>query len=166
MRSWPWGPWSKDFLKTLGINLPMAYERGSHRNFAVSGETINIPLADIDGGYIAIMQKDTLRVTSGVYFADRRVRHSTEQLDIAERYLRECVAGIGDVVGNDWFGARPTMSDSLPVIGPTKQDGLWLATAHQHIGLTTAPATGEIIAEWLSGNKPMLTEFTPARFGI
>ena len=160
------GPWSKDFLKTLSINLPMAYERGSHRNFAVIGETINMPLADVDGGYIAIMQKDTLRVTSGVYFADRRVRHSTEQLDIAERYLRECADGIGDAVGDDWFGARPTMSDSLPIIGPAKQNGLWLATAHQHIGLTTAPATGEIIAEWISGNKPMLTEFSPARFGI
>ncbi len=160
------GPWSKNFLKPLNINLPMAYERGSHRNFTVTSDTLNIPLSDVDGGYMAVMQKDTLRVTTGVYFADLTAHHSTAQLDTAENYLRKSITGIGHAVGDDWFGTRPTMADSLPLIGPTKHPDLWLATAHQHIGLTTAPSTGELIADWISGNEPPHKNFSPARFDI
>lgn len=51
-----------------------------------------------------------------------------------------------------WMGRRPSMPDSLPIIGPApRHENLWLAFGHSHMGLTTGPMTGELIAEFLSG---------------
>ena len=41
---------------------------------------------------------------------------------------------------------RPTLPDSLPVIGPAKGvRGLLLATGHQHVGLNTATGTADLL---------------------
>lgn len=67
----------------------------------------------------------------------------------------------------EWFGWRPMTWDSLPIIGrvPGLDNGL-LATGHNMLGLTLAPATGRLIAEML-GERPThvdIDAFSPARF--
>jgi len=45
-----------------------------------------------------------------------------------------------------WMGARPTFPDYLPAIGRSgSADNLVYAFGHQHLGLTLAPITGEIV---------------------
>ena len=53
-----------------------------------------------------------------------------------------------------WMGHRPSMPDSLPVIGksPIYENG-YFAFGHGHIGLTVAAVTGKIIAELASSGK-------------
>ena len=43
-----------------------------------------------------------------------------------------------------WVGARPTLPDYLPAIG------------HQHLGLTLAPVTGELVAALITGDAPVI----------
>lgn len=162
------GPWSRDFLRRMNLRAPIAFERGGHRNFAPGGASLNIAVADMDGGYIAVMQEKTMRMTSGVYFAGLDAPPPKMQLDDAERRLREAIPDTGAQTGDDWFGARPTAPDAMPIVGECKLPGLWLATAHQHIGFATAPATGELVADLMCGNAPQIpaTPFSPARFGI
>jgi D-amino-acid dehydrogenase len=51
-----------------------------------------------------------------------------------------------------WMGRRPTMPDFRPVVGaaPGLAD-CWFAFGHQHLGLTLAARTGEIIGDLVSG---------------
>ena len=61
----------------------------------------------------------------------------------------------GTVVGETWRGARPTLPDSLPMIGEApRHPGLWLAFGNQHLGFTTGPITGEILTALVMGEKP------------
>ena len=162
------GPWTKNFLSPLGVRLPMGYERGGHRHFCLDGAVPALPVADMDGGYNAVMQEYSLRMTSGVYLADIAASPPRRQLDMAEANLRAAVMNVGNVVGDDWFGARPTMPDSLPLIGETKRKGLWLVTGNQHIGLMSSPASGELIAQLINGESPTLAhdDFSPRRFNL
>jgi D-amino-acid dehydrogenase len=59
----------------------------------------------------------------------------------------------GDV--SQWMGHRPTLPDSLPVIGAAPgHPGLLFAFGHGHHGMTGASTTGTIIASLVSGRQP------------
>lgn len=77
------------------------------------------------------------------------------------------VTEFGNPVAEPWRGARPTLPDSLPMIGPApKHSGLWLAFGNQHIGFTTGPGTGAAIAAMIGGEKPSYdtSAFAPSRY--
>ncbi|MGB7268962.1 MAG: FAD-dependent oxidoreductase, partial [Albidovulum sp.] len=49
--------------------------------------------------------------------------------------------------GSQWMGFRPSLPDSLPVIGPSpRAPNVYYAFGHGHLGLTQAAATAELIA--------------------
>lgn len=61
---------------------------------------------------------------------------------------------------------RPLSADGTPLIGPLPgRPGLWLATGHGPWGILEAPATGELLADLLTGAAPRLDPrpFDPAR---
>ena len=55
----------------------------------------------------------------------------------------------------EWLGFRPSMPDSLPVIGYSKGGPEIIhAFGHGHIGVTLAPITGRIVADLIAGREP------------
>jgi D-amino-acid dehydrogenase len=65
------------------------------------------------------------------------------------------------------MGHRPTLPDSLPVLGPSpKHANVLFAFGHAMLGLTMAAATGEIIAKLAASADPGidLTPYRPDRF--
>ena len=53
------------------------------------------------------------------------------------------------------MGHRPSLPDSLPVIGRAPHcANAWFAFGHGHVGLTAAAPTGEIIAALVCGDAP------------
>jgi len=61
-----------------------------------------------------------------------------------------------------WTGFRPTTPDSLPLIGAWgERTGLWIAAGHEGLGITTALATGRLIADQITGQPP---EIDPAPY--
>lgn len=66
-----------------------------------------------------------------------------------------------------WRGLRPCSPDGLPYIGRTKKfENLSLATGHAMMGLSLGPATGKLMAEILSDEKPAvdMVMLSPDRF--
>ena len=62
-----------------------------------------------------------------------------------------------------WMGHRPSLPDSLPVMGrSTRSADVVYAFGHQHIGMTAAPYTGVVIADLISG-RPSPIDLTPFR---
>ena len=69
--------------------------------------------------------------------------------------------------GTQWMGFRPSLPDSLPVIGPSRASpGILYAFGHGHLGLTQSAATGRLIADLITGQEPPLdpAPFRPGRF--
>jgi D-amino-acid dehydrogenase len=161
------GPWSADILRPLGYRVPLAFERGYHREFKPNpARPLRRPIYDIDGSFIMTPMEQGIRVTSGVELTGRDAPSSFAQLDQVVPLARS-VAEFGDAVGETWRGSRPTLPDGLPMIGVApRHAGLWLAFGNQHIGFTTGPATGAAIAAMIDGAPPSydVTPFAPDRY--
>jgi D-amino-acid dehydrogenase len=163
------GPWSAGFLRQqLGLRLPMGFERGQHRHFQPApGPALQRPVHDTAAGYVLAPMAQGLRLTTGVELNALDAPPRPAQLDAAEAAARSALALGPRTADADWLGARPTLPDSRPMIGPCPgRPGLWLALGHQHIGLSTGPGTGELLAAQLLGEPPPLDPqpFSPARF--
>ncbi len=161
------GPWSADLLRPLGYRVPLAAERGYHREFKPNAaRTLRRPIHDAEAAFLMTPMENGIRVTSGVELTSRDAPSSFAQLDAAVPLARGVVE-FGEAVGEPWRGARPTLPDSLPMIGPApRHTGLWLAFGNQHIGFTTGPATGVAIAAMISGEQPAFdaAPFSPSRY--
>ena len=161
------GPWSPDLLRPLGYRVPMAFERGYHREFKPNpARPLHRPIHDAEGSFLMTPMEQGIRVTSGVELTSRDAPSSFAQLDAVVPLARGALE-FGEPVGEPWRGARPTLPDSLPMIGPApRHSGLWLAFGNQHIGFTTGPATGAAIAAMIAGTAPPFdaTAFSPGRY--
>ncbi len=162
------GPWSKDFLEELNIHVPMAYERGAHREFEEGPVQLTRPIHDTDAGYVLSPLDKRWRITCGVELASLDAPRSSKQMDDACTAMQTLVTPGTKIDKPDWLGSRPTLPDSLPAIGATRQQNLWISTGHQHIGMASAPASGELISDLINGREPKMdpAPFSPARFNI
>ena len=82
----------------------------------------------------------------------------------AGRYLKQWRANPARA---GWAGQRPLLPDGLPAIGPVPgHAGLFVATGHSMLGITLAPATGEVLAPAVLDGRPALSlaPFSLARF--
>ncbi|MCG7325464.1 FAD-binding oxidoreductase [Achromobacter sp. ACRQX] len=162
------GPWSKALLKTTGINLPMAFERGYHMHYSGrEGARVTRPVYDTGGGYVLSPMARGLRLSTGVELNACEAPARPEQLDLAEQRAREAFP-LGDRLdAAAWLGRRPTLPDSRPMIGEApRHPGLWLALGHQHIGFSTAPGTAKVLAELMLNGAAASRHaaFRPGRF--
>jgi D-amino-acid dehydrogenase len=161
------GPWSADLLRPLGYRVPLAFERGYHQEFKPNAaRSLLRPIHDAEGAFLMTPMEQGIRVTSGVELTSRDAPSSFSQLDAVVPVARGVVE-FGEAVGEPWRGARPTLPDSLPMIGPApRHSGLWLSFGHQHIGFTTGPATGAAIAAMIAGTQSPFNAapFSPSRY--
>jgi len=161
------GPWSSDLLRPLGYRVPLATERGYHREYKPNpSRKLLRPIHDAENAFLVTPTENGVRVTSGVELTDRDAPSNYAQIDAVEPLARGVVE-FGEAVGETWRGARPTLPDSLPMIGhATRHRNLWLAFGNQHIGFTTGPATGEAIAAMIAGAPPPfdVAAFAPSRY--
>jgi len=73
--------------------------------------------------------------------------------DSAKPYLGE--QPVPDADSEIWYGWRPMTWDSLPIVGQVPNlDNGYLATGHNMLGLTLAPATGLLLSEMMMGKTP------------
>lgn len=162
------GAWTPTLLKSLGYRNPLAIERGYHTVFeAQSGKSLNRPIFDIDGGFVMIPMKHGLRVTTGSNMVYRDTVETPIQVNKVTPQVKEAFP-VGEIIlDQPWMGRRPSTPDSLPVIGPApRHKNLWVAFGHSHMGLTTAPMTGKLITESLSGQPHSIPAepYSPKRY--
>jgi glycine/D-amino acid oxidase-like deaminating enzyme len=70
----------------------------------------------------------------------------------------------GAKILRSWTGFRPATPDHLPLIG-RHTGGMWVATGHEGLGITTALATGKILADLIAARAPEINHlpFDPNR---
>ena len=163
------GPWSPAFLKsTLGIGVPMAFERGYHMHYgSKQGATLSRPVYDTSGGYVLSPMAQGLRLTTGVQLTAQDAPPDLVQLDLAEQSARQAFPLDQRIDPQAWLGSRPTLPDSRPMIGACpRHPGVWLAFGHQHIGFSTGPGSAALLGALMDGEPGKIdpNPFRPARF--
>jgi D-amino-acid dehydrogenase len=107
-----------------------------------------------------------LRAAGTVELGGLNAAPNPERLSYIERRVRQALPDVGPV-SDTWLGFRPTLPDSLPVIGRSRHNpNLIFAFGHHHLGLTLGGITGKLVGEIAAGAIPSLdvTPFRPDRF--
>ena len=164
------GPWSKDFLSNLGYKIPLAWERGYHHHFSTKKDIDLSPaIHDVDGGFVYSCNKNEIRVTSGVELNFREVVSNEEQINEVVQKLKIILPLKNKLTKTPWLGSRPTIADSLPMIGKApKHKNLWFNFGHNHIGLSTSAGSGVILADMIENKKTSINvdPFLPERLAL
>jgi len=96
------------------------------------------------------------------------VGFDTQPTEEAARRLRAGVEALLPVTkswrtADHWAGLRPRAPDGLPLLGPTRVDGLWLAGGQFRNGILFAPAIAQGLADQLLGKANPIPAFDPRR---
>lgn len=60
-----------------------------------------------------------------------------------------------------WAGLRPRTPDDLPILGPTRIHGLYVATGHFRHGILLAPATAQALADLILQGRASSMDLAP-----
>lgn len=185
------GAASHSLLQPLGITLPLTAERGYHLHQPMPFQP-TMAVASFDRKMILTPMSDGLRACGVVEFAgvgqkpdwrhlQRLNQHakalwphwqdaskpSTGQTSTGQTtILPTAVAATTTEFTTRWSGERPTLADSLPAIGESGIKGVWLNLGHQHLGLTFAAYSAELLSDALLGNSTVnfMNSLSPRRF--
>jgi D-amino-acid dehydrogenase len=161
------GAWSAPLAAGLGDNIPLETERGYNTTLPVGSFDVRRQLTFGGHGFVITPLSTGIRIGGAVEFggldAQPNFRRSEVMLNKASQFL----PGLKTDGGKQWMGFRPSLPDSLPVIGLSKATpNVVYAFGHGHLGLTQAAATGSLVADLVARRRPAidLTAFRPTRF--
>ena len=160
------GAWSKLLAKMVGDDFPLDTERGYHVLFDTDKKLISRPVGWSKSGFYLVQMEDGIRASGTVEIAGLDKPLNEKRINMIESQARKILPQLGRVKST-WMGRRPTLPDSMPVIGRSiKNKNILYAFGHQHIGWTLAAVTGKAINELSRGSKPNfdITPFCPSRF--
>jgi D-amino-acid dehydrogenase len=146
------GAWSKPLARDLGHRVPLETERGYHIHLADPGLSLVRPLGDAERKFFLTPMETGLRIAGTVELGGLAAPPNWRRADVLLAQAQDLLPGLNAAEPKRWMGFRPTLPDSLPVIGPSpKVPDTWFAFGHQHLGLTLAAVTGRMIAAMVAG---------------
>jgi glycine/D-amino acid oxidase-like deaminating enzyme len=163
------GVWTREIAATAGLEVPIRPRKGQivvverapsffHRKLMEAGY-----VATVESGETALQvamvaestRAGTLLLGSSRELVDfdRRVNVRVAAA-IAARAIRFFPALANLRCIRTYAGLRPFSPDHLPLIGPLGgAEGFYVATGHEGAGICLAPATGRLIAQWVTGQS-------------
>jgi D-amino-acid dehydrogenase len=161
------GAWSRRFTRQLGFDVPLEAERGyglylPHGRLRLRRPVIicdnNVSVSNVGSG-VQLTGVDEL---AG---ADTAARYS-----VTERLIHGVKIAFPDLDAREavpWMHCRPSMPDSLPVIGTAPgHPNVYLAFGHGHKGFGLGGITGSLVRQLIDGEPPSLDlePYSPLRF--
>ena len=161
------GAWSGPLAGKFGIKVPLESERGYHLELWEPSVMPRATVMVASGKFVATPVDGRLRLAGIVEFGGLDAPPSRAPFALLEKNIHQAMPGLTWKITVEWMGHRPSMADSLPVIGAVPGlEGAVAAFGHDHVGLTGGPKTGRIVAQLVSDKHPNLdlTPYSPARF--
>ena len=161
------GAWSKPLAASLGDVVPLDTERGYNTTLPLQGFALQRQLYFNDHAFVVTPLADGIRVGGAVELGGLSLppnfERSRTMLAKAQRFLPQ----LDTQGGTQWMGFRPSMPDSLPVIGTARANpNVVYAFGHGHLGLTQSAGTARLVADLACQRTPplALAPFSAARF--
>jgi glycine/D-amino acid oxidase-like deaminating enzyme len=161
------GMGSAALLARFGLHAPLQAVRGYHIELPGQQPFLDAPVVYADAHLVVTPMAGRLRASSYMEFAEAMAPADPRKV----LRLRRRVGELGYSCpreGPSWVGARPVLPDYLPGLGRLEGNlKLFYAVGHQHIGLTLAPISAELVADIVAHRVPRLpvAAFDLRRFG-
>src|SRR4030095_6483391 len=114
-----------------------------------------LPVSAGEGYFSAVPMADGIRLAGTVEFGGLELPPNPDRWTTMTTRARRLFPGLREEARSTWMGFRPSMPDSLPVIGrSSRSPRIYFAFGHGHLGLTLGPITGLMIADVVAGRTP------------
>lgn len=157
------GSWSEDVGRMLGLRIPVLGAKGYSLLLPRTEPHPTRSIYLIERKVAVNPHRSALRIAGTLELVKNDFSINQRRVNVILRGA-QAMLNIGDqpVVQQLWRGLRPCTPDGMPVIGRARGSGnIWCATGHQMAGLKTAPGTGRLLAQLMTGETP---SFDPAPF--
>jgi glycine/D-amino acid oxidase-like deaminating enzyme len=161
------GAWSTRLTRQLGDRIPLETERGYHVEFPMKSPLLTRPICPLDLGFYFTPMQGRLRAAGTVELSSIERPANPRRLQLIERSARLLFPTLGPAQAT-WLGFRPSLPDSLPVIGRSpRARNVVYAFGHGHLGVTLAAETGRLVTQLIASghDAPDLRALSPTRFG-
>jgi len=151
------GAFSGKFAARLGSKVPLVGERGYHVTLAAPGVTTRRPVMSGEGKFAITPMSMGLRLAGTAEFASLDAPSNYNRAKVLLGHASRVLPGINTDLHTEWMGHRPSLPDSLPVIGPSPHfPSVFFAFGHSHAGLMGSVITGRAIADLVATRTPSL----------
>jgi D-hydroxyproline dehydrogenase len=160
------GAHSRALARQAGDRIPLDTERGYHVEWDMPDPLLQRPACPTARGVYLCPMAGRLRVAGTVELGGLHLPPSPHRIARLEEGARAFFPHLG-APDRSWMGFRPSLPDSLPVIGPSPGGAnVIYAFGHGHLGVTLAPITARIVADLVAGRAPpiSLAPYLPGRF--
>lgn len=161
------GAHSHRLARTVGVKIPLETERGYNTTLPHDAFDLRLHLTFGGHGFAVSSLASGLRVGGAVELGGLDLPPNFARADAMLKKAAAFLPGLRTEAGRQWMGFRPSLPDSLPVIGALPgRDAAICAFGHGHLGLTQSAGTARIVADLLEGRASAidLAPFEPLRF--
>ncbi|MCZ4346857.1 FAD-binding oxidoreductase [Devosia neptuniae] len=161
------GAWSKNLVAGLGDSVPLDTERGYNTTLPADAFPLQRQLIFGGHGFVVTPLDNGIRIGGAVELGGLELPPNYARADAMLKKAASFMPGLKTDGGKQWMGFRPSLPDSLPVIGrSTASPDIVYAFGHGHLGLTQSAATARLIADLISDKAPAIdiTPFAADRF--
>jgi D-amino-acid dehydrogenase len=152
------GAWSTRLINPVTrLRIPLDTERGYNTTLPKGAFDLKRQLIFGNHGFVMTPLSTGVRVGGAVELGGLDLppnyARSKSMLEKAATFL----PGLKTTGGVEWMGFRPSLPDSLPVIGTLPEDpSILLGFGNGHLGLTQAAAMGRLIADLAGDRTPSI----------
>jgi D-amino-acid dehydrogenase len=152
------GAWSTRLINPVTrLRIPLDTERGYNTTLPKGAFDLKRQLIFGNHGFVMTPLSTGVRVGGAVELGGLDLppnyARSKSMLEKAATFL----PGLKTTGGVEWMGFRPSLPDSLPVIGTLPEDpSILLGFGNGHLGLTQAAAMGRLIADLADDRTPSI----------
>ncbi len=162
------GAWTRDLLRSAGVNVPVVAGRGYLAVTEPSRYRISRPVICADQRTIVGQtEAGEFRISSFFELSSPDATPDDSKFERMRRWSVPVLPVLNDLkFGTTWVGSRPCTPDGLPVVGKIRgTENLYVAAGHCRLGATLSAATGKLVAEMIEGKEPeVLKALSPERF--
>jgi D-amino-acid dehydrogenase len=163
------GAWSRRLARQLGARVPLDTERGYGVQLPAAGFDLRVPLICGDYHIAVTPERVGVRVVGTVEFAGLHAPAKQERARRLSLAAERVFPELRTEGARWWMSYRPSMPDSLPVIGRSpRYRNAYLAFGHGHKGLAQAAITGRLIQQLADGEATSIDvePYRPDRFAL
>ncbi len=156
------GAHSRKLAAMAGDRVPLDTERGYHVEWDMPATPVTRPTCPTARGFYLCPMQGRLRVAGTVELGGLTAPPSPHRIAKLVEGARKIFPDLPEP-SRSWMGFRPSMPDSVPVIGPSRAGAQVIhAFGHGHLGLSLAPITARLVAAMIAG-RPLDLDPTPYR---
>lgn len=134
-----------------GKHVPLDTERGYHLMLPHEHQRLPFAVTSLERKFIMTPMAGGLRLAGTVEFAGlerpANLQRAWQLHRLSQGLFRD---DLSTRDATPWMGFRPSLPDSLPIIDRVCDGKVLLAFGHQHLGLTQAAVTAEMIGQLAS----------------